>query len=464
MLRAPLLRRLDEVAGRPDRGAASAEYVGAILVVVALVASVIIGATPIGGTIAEKLCEAFGGSSCGSVSAGQDHEPEGPCTVSTDDTNLSGKVSIAFVDIGDEGTLSVEKMSDGTYRVTVGGDLGAQVVATAGEAKGGLTIGDYGGSIDLSANAGVGGFLGAGAEYDFKNKADKDKFVDYIQRNVVKSGATGLASSLTGGAAGIAAPVLGWLYDKVTGYHYSPPGPTSTYYEGGTSASASAAADAIVAGGSASADYKNALGVKIDQKSGDITVYNKIDLSADAAAKLGLSDSDPNWGRGASGEASVQLVVGTTTTKDGVLKTVQLDGAATADGSFALTSLTGTPLQGTGGRGITLSASFDVTDGNRAAVLASLATLASSNLATGGATGATPAIPFILDQAHRSGDISVETLDVSSQNLLSAALSLKAPAIGGLGFEIGASTNSQNMLGAYYLSPTGWKEWTSCAG
>lgn len=448
-----------------DGGAASVEYAGAIVVVVAIVVSILVSATSIGGTIAAKLCEAVG-TSCATASGPVDEDgdriPEEACTVRTDTEQINGKVSIAFIDLGSEGTMAVEQMSDGTYRVTVSGEGGIDAVLSAGEAKGGLQIGDYGGSLELSASVSAGLFAGAGLQYDFTSKQDVEAFVGHVHRELVKSGAKGVLGS-SNPAIGLGVDAGSWLWDKITGYSYTPPSPGSTYYEGGVAGNASASAGAILAGGSGSLDVSDALGFEIDHATQDVTVYNRVQLDAQAAVQLGLSSSDGNWGQGANGSAGIEMVVSTTVDKSGNITGVSFDGAATAEGAMALTQLAGFPLDGSGGKGVQMSASFDVTNANRAQVQAALAGLGVMAVTTGGAMGPEAAIPLILAEARSSGDVTAQFLNVGNQNLVDAALSLKAPAVGGLGFELGASTSSAETTDAFYLGGSGWKDWEACS-
>lgn len=452
-------------ARRGDEGAASVEYAGAILVVVALVSSLVVAITPVGDTIMAKLCEAFG-ATCASASGPRDGDgdriPEQACTVSTDTQKINGKVSIAFIDLGSEGTMAVERMSDGTYRVTVSGQGGIDAVLSAGEAKGGLQIGDYGGSLELSASVSAGLFAGAGLQYEFGSEKDVEAFVGHVHRELVKSGAKGVLGT-SNPAIGIGVDVGGWLIDKITGYDYTPPSPQSSYYEGGVAGNAGASAGAILAGGSASVDLTKALGFQIDHTTQDVTVYSRVTLDAEAAVQLGLSSSDGNWGQGANGSAGIEMVVSTTVDKSGKITGVSFDGAATAEGAMALTQLAGFPLDGSGGKGVQMSASFDVTDANRGRVTAALQGIGAVAATTGGAVGPEVAIPAILAEARANGDITAQFLNVGNQNLVDAALSLKAPAVGGLGFELGASTSSADTTDAFYLGSSGWKDWEACS-
>ena len=451
-------------AGHGDDGAATVEYAGAILVVVALVSSLVVATTPLGGTIMAKLCEAFGAScatASGPVDGDGDRIPEEACTVTTDTQTINGKVSIAFIDLGSEGAMAVERMSDGTYRVTVSGQGGIDAVLSAGEAKGGLQIGDYGGSLELSASVSAGLFAGAGLQYDFTSEKDVEAFVGHVHRELVKSGAKGVLGT-SNPAVGIGVDLGSWLLDKVTGYDYSPPSPQSSYYEGGIAGNAGASAGAIIAGGSAAVDISKALGFQIDHTTQDVTVYNRVTLDGEAAVQLGLSSSDESWGQGANGSAGIEMVVSTTVDSSGKITGVSFDGAATSEGAMALTQLAGFPLGGSGGKGVQMSASFDVTDANRARVLAALQGVGAVAAASGGAVGPEVAIPAILAEARANGDITAQLLNVGNQNLVDAALSLKAPAVGGLGFELGASTSSAETTDAFYLGGSGWKDWEAC--
>lgn len=452
-------------AASRDEGAGSVEYLGATMFVAVIIISLLMIATPVGNQIAAKLCSAFG-TTCGSDTAAPPvthGPPDGPCTVQKDGTHLEAGVSVSFISLGSSGDMSVEKLSDGTYKVTVGGELGADASLSAGEARAKLFIGDYGGELSAEASVSAGAFVGTGVEYTFDSKAKADEFTGWVERSVAKEGTKSVAGALVPGA-GVGVEVLGWLWDKVSGYDYKPPAPDASYYEGGVSAKGSASVGGILAGGSASADYKNALGVKFDHVTGSTTVYNKVTLDAEAAVQLGLSSTDGNWGAGGAGSASIEMVVATTMDKNHTITGVSYDGAATAEGAGSLTALAGIPLQGGGGKGVQLSASFDVTGANRSQVTAALQGLGVLAVVPGGSTLAqAAAVPLIFQQARANGDVTAQFLDVNSSNLVDAALGLEAPAIGGLSFSLGASTSSQTSTGAHYLGDNGWQEWTACA-
>ena len=455
-MRTPTLReRL-----RGDEGAGSVEYIGAILVVVAIIGSVTVSVTPVGNTIMAEICAAFG-AECGAdvVVAEPPTQPDQPCTQGSSTSGLTAGVSIAFVDLDGGGEMTVDRMSDGTYRVVLDGEAGVAAVASAGEAVGGLTINDYGGALELSADASAGVLGRLGAEFTFPDQISAEAFTGWVQRNLVRGGLASVAGP-------VGAPLVGaggWLWDQATGYDYTPPAPTAIYGEAGITGKAGAGVGGITAGGSASIDVVNALGTKYDLATGATTVYSRVELSAEAAVQVGFSTSNADWGQGASGSGNVEIVMGMTVDADGNLVGVALEGAATAEGSYALTDLAGFPLQDEGGRGVQMSAEFPVTDANRARVTTALTGLGVMAASTGSlaiAQGA--AVPMIMGEAQNSGTITAQTLDVSSSELLGAALSLKAPAVGGLGFRLGATTSTQETIGAYYADEDGWQDWTNC--
>ena len=455
--------RLRQVTQGNDRGAGTVEYLGGILVVALIIGSLVMGATPVGNTIAYKLCQAVG-TTCGSlttIDAGAPPKapPANACTVSSKGAEVGFGGSIAFIDMGEKGEVAVDKMSDGTVRVTVSGEVGVEASVSAGEAVGALQIGDYGGGVALEAKAGAGIFSGAGVEYSFKTEKEATEFTDWVKQTTV-DGAL-IASPLA--PVGVTRVAGRWVKDLFTGGGYKPPAPNSSYYEGGVSASADVSASAI-SGGSASAAYSNALGFKLNHDTKDMTFYNKVEISAEAAVQMGLSTSDEKWGAGASGNASIEIVVATTVDSAFELKTVELSGAATAEGAGSLTALAGFPLQGGGGKGVQFSASLDVSGSNRLKtqqILGQMGVATVAGVPPGQAVAT--AIPALIQEARANGDVTAAFVDVSSQNLINAAVSLKAPLIGGAGINLSASTSSSEVTDAHYLGNDGWKKWTQCA-
>ncbi|WP_448073421.1 hypothetical protein [Georgenia yuyongxinii] len=136
-------------AGGPDgeRGAASAELVGTIFVVL-VVGALLTTAAPGGalsGAFENTLCRAFSsfGLECGGAAnpAAGSREPDEVCVVATEETRRSLGVSIAFVDVDPGGAVAVEELADGTFRVTYQGEVrGAASAGVGGGVQ--VTVGD----------------------------------------------------------------------------------------------------------------------------------------------------------------------------------------------------------------------------------------------------------------------------------------------------------------------------------
>jgi len=456
-----LRQRVERSARGTDRGAATVEYTGMIMFIAILILSLLMLATPIGGTIAAKLCEAVG-TTCGtSTTADRNAPPEEPCTLTEDGTQVDASATVWFVNVGADGEMMVEKMSDGTYRVTVGGDLGVSAAVSAGELYGSMQVGDVGtaGGGQAGVSAGVSG--GAGVEYTFTSKDDADEFTDFVTRSVVKSGVASASNAILPGS-GVGATVAGWLWDKVTGYDYSPPAPDASYYQGGIVLSGSAGVGDLISSADASLDYSDAVGFRLDHETGEKTIYTRTTISGDAAFQLGLSSTDANLGLGAGGSADAEAMVATTIDKDNKVIKVSLDAAATAEGATNVLALSGQPLQ-SGGKGVHFSASMTVNDANRTAVLLSLASLAGDTATGHSVTAKAKAAQWIIAGAREDGDVTARFVDVSSQNLFSIAAGAKVPVLGGVDGGFGLGTTSEQTTDAQYLTDYGWKDWAACA-
>lgn len=180
-----------------QRGAATLEYTGVIVVVVAIVAAVVLAATPVGGTIAAKLCEAFG-ASCGTTSqqavAPQDEDFLPPaCMYHEESEQYSSEVSIGFVTIGNNSGFIVSRFRDGRVEVTVtdGAGLGAK-----GEAPGAtFDVGKLGQGDNAGVDVDFGGGLtfGYGDTWSFDDEdqyeAMRSDLDDYLlQQEMMKQG------------------------------------------------------------------------------------------------------------------------------------------------------------------------------------------------------------------------------------------------------------------------------------
>lgn len=461
-----LIRRRLGVAD--DKGAGAVEYLGAILLVSAVVASLLMSATPIGQSIAAKICEAVG-ATCGATAgtgddaSGPKPQPTDPCTVSSSSQTAAVGIEIAFVDLGAGGTLVVEQLSDGTWNVTRINAGKAGVKADLVAAKGKVTIGGkefgVGGEVGVSA-----ALAGEGGEtYSFKNEQSRDEFVSWAER---EWGRQALKSQ---GFLGWGAALVGGWFDK-----YSPPAPTKTYFQGGLEASGSAEASAGIGIAEASLgltlDSGQYLGASFDDK-GSTTVYSKVDVGAALEGKIGIGfgdmDTKPEDGAAGGGvggtlKTNLESTLGTEFDKNGNLTNVELSMAA---GPGAATLLS----KALGGADVTLTdsmtatAKIPVTDANRADILALVAGAGISSATSNGATQTASVLGLIEYAKGQGGDLTSQTTSTGATTGAGLDLKLKVATIGiGLnGKYEGVSTSN---TGAQYWDGTSWQDWTACAG
>lgn len=435
-----------------ESGAGAVEYVGVIALVVALILSLVVAATPVGQAIAAKLCEAVG-ASCGAAQvpgAEPDAPPTEPCVVDSAGTNVDYSLSVAFVDVGSGVGLQTDHLSDGTYKSTLSITGQAGATLSSGELVGKLQIGDYGGGLEAEAAASAALRAGGGLEYTFSSAEEAADFEEWAVRTFAKES----VKSATGPAIGIGVEFANWAINKVTGYDYVPPAPTGFYAEGGPVISGSAGAGVIVGGANASGEFSSALGYRQDFSTGGHTVYTRVKLDQEAAADLGLKQM-------VAGKASVEVVAEVSVDADGQLTGLALSGATTAEGSYDLSLLTGMPLQDAGGLGLGVRASLPVDDASRSRLSSAL-----SDLGVYGATSperTAAALSELFGVARENGEVTAQAMEVSSSNLLSGALGVKAPAIGGLEVGLKSGTNSSSTQAAWYLGEHGWNVWEACS-
>lgn len=450
---------------RGESGAATVEHVGVIVLVVAVIAAVVMAATPIGQTVAAKLCQAVGGE-CGAATDAQpapDPQPTQACTVSSDDFEAGLGASISVVDLGKGVTVTTEEKSDGTVEVSVSdkGNLGAQLVAGKADAHlqvGGVDAGKV--EADANVNAGLKGMLGQKYTFDASqdpaaNRAAADEFTEYV--GWVKGSKE--AGNLVDPSIG--APLSG-LVDLVyrSWNDYTPPAPSSTMVEGGVYLGGDASAQGLIGGASASLQGSQVIGSEFSAD-GSTTVYSKVDLEGDGEVGMIL---------GAEGSAGVQLLTEAKVDKDGNLTSVVLNGTASAEGMTGLVGFisgeagdfTGASTRGTG-KGGNIRAEVPVTDANRGQVIAALGGVGAMTTPVGAMT-APAALTYLASESVARGTVTRQDMDISSQDLLSVGLALKAPAVGGVGVSGEAALKSTQTSDAYYLGDHGWKEWTNCAG
>lgn len=112
--------RVSSPSRRDQRGAASLEYAGILVVVVLLVATVAVSITPVGQTIKAKICEALD-TTCGSVEEGTANELP-TCTISSERRSLGfgGNIRIYNVDRADGDRLDINADGSASFSTSQG--------------------------------------------------------------------------------------------------------------------------------------------------------------------------------------------------------------------------------------------------------------------------------------------------------------------------------------------------------
>lgn len=274
-----------------ERGAASLETVGLIVVAALLVAALVVTltvATPISPHVEAAVCKILsaGQGSCEvDVRSAEEHIPPDPCV--TKANGHTSKASVSFViTLGKNESLLVEELSNGQYRVTRSN--GSNVGATAGvgfNVSG--TWDDKTGGLALGAGAGVEAQFSKGEVYYAESPSDVDDLVEAHYWDVNKDMLVGEEEGLFG----IPNPVR-WATDEVldmTGANHEMPDSSETFYEGGFSVNAAAQATLIAANAEAGVGVQEVMGMsKADD--GSTTTYLKAKISGKAMAGTFASD------------------------------------------------------------------------------------------------------------------------------------------------------------------------------
>lgn len=290
-----------------ESGSSSAAYAGIIVVVVIMVAALIVASPQWGQTltckIGSELSKIGGGGGYSCQAEDTSHVPTQACVNGSHKTSASGTVGGTFVvKVAAEanGSILVETMSDGTYRVTDTRGGSIQVKKSVG---GGSRVIIDGKSYGLQASASAGGGVTAsgGVTYTVSSEQEKNDLVSYLDRHAV-----GDAVSTAGGpVVGIGEWIVNGTWDVFDGY--DPPRPTEAYIEGGFIGSASAGATGLTTSATASAKGTSVLGTRINTETGAVTTYYKVD----ANAKAGVSDGVMTQGNGnVQGAMTIAVTVG----------------------------------------------------------------------------------------------------------------------------------------------------------
>jgi Flp pilus assembly pilin Flp len=445
---------------RSERGAATAEYVGALVVVAALVLALVAVATPLGGRASAgvsaaycKITSTLGGAGCSNDELPGYIPTE--CTVSSHEGAAGGSVKIVIIEVGADGSYELAEVrrrnDDGTYSSTyvlttkLGGNVGVDVSFGGG---GEVQTGE--GSANASAEAGVSVALeGAGGKsYEFGSEAEARDAVDaWLSQNDANPFNN---SDIDGDVE-------------------------TEYYTGGVRIGATGEAGPL----SGEAEMGTIVGYTEHKKTGDRTISLVTDQSV--AAELGLPIPEEFIKASASGQASRELGLQVTYDKDGRLVGVQVTLVGTVQGSVGVGIDTDQVVDGSDGalEDLTLPTSLDVGGGRQFELTYSAdfrnpdgsvneAAYGDAGYALAGfiSTGALPMqsnVEFFRDYLNENSQVVFNTYDYNEdESQYGGEIKVGPVALGG---EVHISTTDRNILSGYYYDPVlqSWAERLDCA-
>jgi hypothetical protein len=451
----------------PETGAATLETVGMTSIAVVLIVAVIVAMAPrtaVVDRLREALCQlaTLGQGTCGdATTSAEQHKPTDACVRvnSTDKRNAS--LAVTFVAVKGGGTIRVEEMSDGTYRVSAEGSGGIGVTEGLGGGVS-VTVDDYihGGEAQLSGSA----YLeAAGGATWVVDEAGKDELVGFLKDQ--RDWATLQAGLSTAGPLGSVAGGVAWagksVWDWVTGDSYTPPSPTEVYGQAGIGGDGSASGAGIVTGGAVKAAQSTALGSRVDVTTGETTVYYTSTISGSAA----LTNQDPlnSTQLQAAGEMKVMLAV--TVDSEGNPVKVSTQALAVGDAkAFVQNAFSGVQIDEHPSNGNLFEASVEITGPETERIAVDLLT-ATGILPTTPANRVTSgydALTTFTGAARDRGIMTLQEVELDSNTSFGIQAGGKVGPVA-LGGAFENSTQTVTSGDAYYFDGKGWQAWAECS-
>lgn len=402
---------------RGSAGQVSSEYLGVLLVVAVIIATVVVaGPGPtISARLEQLICQIAGGD-CAAP------EDDDPCTVSSSGREANLNLQILAVDLGQGGSYLREDRSDDTTVFTISDNASIQAALRAG-AK--ARVGNVG--FEATAEAAAGGRLEGAQQFtvptdeadDLEEALRRQGGFGQIVRDNVESGPLGFA--------------IDPLNDEIFGEDEPDlPEPSSEYVSADAYAGASGAAGATagpVGGAEIEAALEAAGGARLitsGEDEGNLELY--IQLDGSVAGSLSAATLGPGGSGDVSGVAVLTLEDGTTPTElaltlstgyTGSLNIAQsAEGADLGSLSRVLEEASAGGSAGSG-QSLEFGAKLDLTTPeNRDAAL---------GLITRGLGG----VPGLVRRFDEDGNLTLQTADVDESEF-------EAGANVGLGINLGA--------------------------
>ena len=409
---------------RGSRGQTTAEYMGVLLIVAAVILAVSV--TPVGDEIRKRaqelVCRIAG------VSCPQDPPPSA-CVVSEQSASVSvnGNIDVRLVNIKLEGGVEYVRQlrANGEVAITVKLPVTGAVGPALKKALG------LGAELDVNAGSGV----TPSVTFVLEDEAAADRFEQQLTDSAIAIAAGPVGAHILGKDVDIDIPPV-----ESTAFEYTHGGEVSIGTEG--------------AGGygNGSLNLGNALGIKKNltegkPNSGDITAYYRIEggLSGEAGLMLGQQA-----GGGLAGDVVMAVVFDSSGKPKGlqVIATGSYEGQFQYGGRFrnleaALEGLKGLDIKANAGEGqkLQLQLDLDLSDGDVANAL--LEFVQGVNPITGDPGNTAEAAAELGQALLENGKAQIRTYDTSSTNA-GAGIDL---GVGGAGIDI--NTADSDLTGAY---------------
>lgn len=479
---------------RDEAGQTSAEYVGALVLVVVLAAALtLLVGTGIGEAVlrgaARGICEvteAAGlGGPCQAAAPGAGAEPYRPadCVVSSGESKVGGSVTLFSVRVGGEAGYVLEEKAEASGRkwyltVKGGGSAGAEAAIGA---SGGTDGPDLGGGASASGHVVVRGE--GSVTYRFDTRAEAERELAEIRQDVVGTPVRAAEGYLEGSfwdPPGFIPDMVPVPFGGIVGGVRNatrPPSSRPDPYETSYAAGVEGWIEGRAGGGAAYADGRvgaaTVVGVRFgaDAAGRDTrTLFYKVSRSAEGSAGIAFAA-----GFSGSAEGDTQVAVtfarsggGWTATDLAVEQAMGLSGGVNLAGEVRdlrglQQSLKSVAVSGSDEVGLAgvLAANYDLTDpGTRAAMSDALASVGIPVL------GGRPPDPgdaaASLSRALGAyDDLSFVTYDTSKT---SVGGGFKVGELIAFGAEGSYTRKESDVRSARYLTPDGWLDWVSCAG
>ncbi len=453
--------RLQHVRG--DQGQAALEHIGALAIVVVMIAAVVAAFTANAPLIGERtsylICKVLtvGTGGCGDAPGSpESRQPTTPCVVGSRGDRISLGADIAFIKVGGNRVFAVQELSDGTYKVTQtsGGNVG--VTAGVG-ASTSFTVADN--RVGAGASAGISGGVTfqAGQEWIVDSREDVDRLTsaeNWDRFDAVIEG----ANPILGGIAT-------WGRDQL-GIGEQFPAPQRIFVAAGASGEASAYAGAATAVAKGRVAASQLLGYShVPDGNGEKTFYFESTYDGDAMAALaGGTDSAGTRLRG-----QAKVLTSITVDADGNIVRAERSALATGNSEGLTNVLFGgdasAVLSDNLGTGTQLDARLDVkTDADRDAVLALLAStgINPAGIGVDGDPGGVtdPMGDVFMDAVRDRGQLTRYDVVTDDSILFEGAGEVAAGAK--LSLNGGYSTNSMTASNHQYWDGNGFANRTNC--